>query len=143
MEAVASRNRSLEQQVNAASHQTALDKEIFQQEMKALQNNYDALIMSKDHQIVALQQRASEGQQMTAAQVAAAKAKLEETEQALLDHKSKRLTARTEMIQLAESLEKCQDVNRTMDYALQSTLLPMASEQVCVLSEFLRCCCVQ
>lgn len=64
-------------------------------------------------------------------------AKLEEAEQALMDHKSKRLTARTEMIQLAESLEKCQEVNRSMDQALQQTLLPMASEQVSALESAL------
>jgi hypothetical protein len=157
------RNRTLEQQVAAAAEQAKLDKEIFEREKKALQNSYDAVIVTKDQQIAVWQQRALEGQQMTAGEIAAAKvryaallicaveiskcsphvrfvigqAKLEEAEQALMDHKSKRLTARTEMIQLAESLEKCQEVNRSMDQAVQNTLLPMASEQVSALESAL------
>lgn len=72
-QSLTARNRTLEQQVAAAAEQAKLDKEIFEREKKAVQNSYDAVIVAKDQQIAVWQQRALEGQQMTAAEIAAAK----------------------------------------------------------------------
>jgi len=72
-QSLTARNRTLEQQVAAAAEQAKLDKEIFEREKKAIQNSYDAVMVAKDQQIAVWQQRALEGQQMTAAEIAAAK----------------------------------------------------------------------
>ena len=52
------------------------------------------------------------------------------TEKALLDHKAKRLAARSEMINVSEALEKVNEANKQMEHFLQYTLVPMAIEHV-------------
>jgi hypothetical protein len=55
--------------------------------------------------------------------------RLSETEQALMENKSKRLAARSETINLATELEKLRETNAHVKHLLQYSLLPVATEQ--------------
>jgi intracellular protein transport protein USO1 len=126
-----------EQELDTLSHQIkdlqqkiALDEEEFKSEKNRLICQIQKLKTEKDEEIKVLKKSATVDKMLTQSEVEEARRQLQEQNKNAEEHKSKRLAARQEMIQLAQALERSQTEAEEMHQYMQFNLSPAIGEQI-------------
>lgn len=120
----------LESRLGTLKEQNLLNSETSAKECSTLEAHYKSVLVEKDSEISILLKRLEDAKMSTTEEVREAQRQFEEVQREAEAHKSKRITARNEMISLAQALEKAQSEAEEMQSFFQYTLVPLAYDQV-------------
>jgi hypothetical protein len=124
--------------VDSVKEKILQDTTYHQKELEQLRTSMQAQLAERDGLVELLKLRLHESSQLSASEVQEARRMISESSRETEEHKTKRMTARQEVVQMAQALERVQAEAEEMNQYLQFNLMPMVTEQVSGMKDSLK-----